>query len=170
MMRKLLLTAALLLSSLALPAQTAKEFKAASDSLRARLHRRTTVDTALKLTRIAKRGTTLDFHFSKELGDYPLRTADIEWMRKQLLDLFPSAYRAYALGDIYVERRDVNYLLMPSLTSNGRPVETKLRRSDPRSKAPLVRTDEHWSRGLSGRHIALWQSHGRYYEAMTERW
>ena len=170
MMRKLLLTAALLLSSLALPAQTAKEFKAASDSLRARLHRRTTVDTALKLTRIAKRGTTLDFHFSKELGDYPLRTADIEWMRKQLLDLFPSAYRAYALGDIYVERRDVNYLLMPSLTSNGRPVETKLRRSDPRSKAPLVRTDEHWSRGLSGRHIALWQSHGRYYEAKTERW
>ena len=170
MMRKLLLTAALLLSCLALPAQTAKEFKAASDSLRARLHRRTTVDTALKLTRIAKRGTTLDFHFSKELGDYPLRTADIEWMRKQLLDLFPSAYRAYALGDIYVERRDVNYLLMPSLTSNGRPVETKLRRSDPRSKAPLVRTDEHWSRGLSGRHIALWQSHGRYYEAKTERW
>ena len=68
-MRKLLLTAALLLSCLTLPAQTAKEFKAASDSLRARLRRRTTVDTGLKLTRIAKRGTTLDFHFSKELGD-----------------------------------------------------------------------------------------------------
>ena len=170
MMRKFLLTAALLLSCLALPAQTAKEFKAASDSLRARLRRRTTVDTALKLTRIAKRGTTLDFHFSKELGDYPLKTADIEWMRKQLLDLFPSAYRAYALGDIYAERRDVTFLLMPGLNSNGRPAETKLRRSDPRSKAPLVRTDEQWPRGLSGRHIALWQSHGRYYEAKTERW
>ena len=170
MMRKLLLTAALLLSCLALPAQTAKEFKAASDSLRARLRRRTTVDTALKLTRIAKRGTTLDFHFSKELADYPLKTADLEWMRKQLLDLFPSAYRAYALGDIYAERRDVTFLLMPGLNSNGRPAETKLRRSDPRSKAPLVRTDEQWPRGLSGRHIALWQSHGRYYEAKTERW
>ena len=161
MMRKLLLTAALLLSCLALPAQTAKEFKAASDSLRARLRRRTTVDTGLKLTRIAKRGTTLDFHFSKELADYPLKTADLEWMRKQLLDLFPSAYRAYALGDIYAERRDVTFLLMPGLNSNGRPAETKLRRSDPRSKAPLVRTDEQWPRGLSGRHIALWQSHGR---------
>ena len=170
MMRKLLLTAALLLAGLALPAQTALEFKTATDSLRARLHRRTTVDTALKLTRVAKRGTTLDFHFSKELGDYPLRPADIEWMRKQLLDLFPSAYRAYALGDIYAERRDVTFLPMPALNANGRPAETKLRRSDPRSKTPLVRTDEHWSRGLSGRHIALWQSHGRYYEAKTERW
>ena len=170
MMRKLLLTAALLLAGLALPAQTAREFKTATDSLRARLHRRTTVDTALKLTRVAKRGTTLDFHFSKELGDYPLRPADIEWMRKQLLDLFPSAYRAYALGDIYAERRDVTFLPMPALNANGRPAETKLRRSDPRSKTPLVRTDEHWSRGLSGRHIALWQSHGRYYEAKTERW
>ena len=170
MMRKFLLTAALLLAGLALPAQTAREFKTATDSLRARLHRRTTVDTALKLTRVAKRGTTLDFHFSKELGDYPLRPADIEWMRKQLLDLFPSAYRAYALGDIYAERRDVTFLPMPALNANGRPAETKLRRSDPRSKTPLVRTDEHWSRGLSGRHIALWQSHGRYYEAKTERW
>ena len=170
MMRKFLLTAVLLLAGLALPGQTAKEFKAASDSLRARLRRRTTVDTALKLTRVAKRGTTLDFHFSKELGDYPLRPADIEWMRKQLLDLFPSAYRAYALGDIYAERRDVTFLPMPALNSNGRPAETKLRRSDPRSKTPLVRTDEQWPRGLSGRHIALWQSHGRYYEAKTERW
>ena len=170
MMRKLLLLAALLLSGLALPAQTAREFRVATDSLRARLHRRTTVDTALRLTRVAKRGTTLDFHFSKELADYPLRTEDIEWIRKQLLDLFPAAYRAYALGDIYAERRDVTFLPMPALNSNGRPAETKLRRSDPRSKSPLVRTDERWSQGLSGRHIALWQSHGRYYEAKTERW
>ena len=170
MMRKFLLTVALFLSCLALPAQTAQEFKAATDSLRARLRRRTTVDTALKLTRIAKRGTTLDFHFSKELGDYPLKNEDLEWMRKQLLDLFPSAYRAYALGEIYAERREVSFLTMPSLNSNGRPAETKLRRSDPRSKSPLVRTDEQWSRGLSGRHIALWQSHGRYYESKTERW
>ena len=170
MMRKFLLTAVLLLAGLALPAQTAREFKTATDSLRARLHRRTTVDTALKLTRVAKRGTTLDFHFSKELGDYPLRTEDIEWIRKQLLDLFPAAYRAYTLGDIYAERRDVTFLPMPALNSNGRPADTKLRRSDPRSKSPLVRTDEQWSRGLSGRHIALWQSHGRYYEAKTERW
>ena len=170
MMRKFLVLVTLLLSCLPLGAQTAKEFKPAADSLRARLKRRTTVDSSLKLTRVAKRGTTLDFHFSKELGDYPWKADDVEWFRKQLLDLYPSTYRSYALGDIYAERRNLTILPMPKLTSNGRPAETALRTSDSRSKVPLVRTEERWSRGLSGRHIALWQSHGRYYEAKTDRW
>ena len=170
MMRKPLLIAFLLLSSLILPAQTAREFKTAADSLRARLHRRTTVDSYLKVNKVTKRGTKLDFQFSKELGDYPWRAEDVEWFRKELLDLFPSIYRPYALGDIFADKNDLTTLPMPKLTATGRPVDTKLRTGDPRAKSPLVRTDERWSRGLSGRHIALWQSHGRYYEAKTERW
>ena len=170
MMRKFLLLAALLLSSLALPAQTAREFRVATDSLRARLHRRTTVDSFLKVSKVTKRGTTLDFHFSKELGDYPWRTEDVEWFRKELLDLFPANYRAFALGNIFADKNDLTKLPMPALTASGKPAETELRTGDPRAKSPLVRTDERWSRGLSGRHIALWQSHGRYYEAKTERW
>ena len=170
MMRKFLLLAALLLSSLTLPAQTAREFRVATDSLRARLHRRTTVDSFLKVSKVTKRGTTLDFHFSKELGDYPWRAQDVEWFRKELLDLFPANYRAFALGNIFADKNDLAKLPMPALTANGKPAETELRTGDPRAKSPLVRTDERWSRGLSGRHIALWQSHGRYYEAKTERW
>ena len=170
MMRKFLLLAALLLSSLTLPAQTAREFRVATDSLRARLHRRTTVDSFLKVSKVTKRGTTLDFHFSKELGDYPWRTEDVEWFRKELLDLFPANYRAFALGNIFADKNDLTKLPMPALTASGKPAETELRTGDPRAKSPLVRTDERWSRGLSGRHIALWQSHGRYYEAKTERW
>ena len=170
MMRKFLLLAALLLSGLALPAQTAREFRVATDSLRARLHRRTTVDSFLKVSKVTKRGTTLDFHFSKELGDYPWRAQDVEWFRKELLDLFPANYRAFALGNIFADKNDLAKLPMPALTANGKPAETELRTGDPRAKSPLVRTDERWSRGLSGRHIALWQSHGRYYEAKTERW
>ena len=170
MMRKFLLLAALFLSSLALPAQTAREFRVATDSLRARLHRRTTVDSFLKVSKVTKRGTTLDFHFSKELGDYPWRAEDIEWFRKELLDLFPANYRAFALGSIFADKNDLAKLPIPALTASGKPAETALRTGDPRAKSPLVRTDERWSRGLSGRHIALWQSHGRYYEAKTERW
>ncbi len=170
MMRKFLLLAALLFSGLALPAQTAREFRVATDSLRARLHRRTTVDSFLKVSKVTKRGTTLDFHFSKELGDYPWRTEDVEWFRKELLDLFPANYRAFALGNIFADKNDLTKLPMPALTASGKPAETELRTGDPRAKSPLVRTDERWSRGLSGRHIALWQSHGRYYEAKTERW
>ena len=169
MMRKFLLVALLLLSGLSLPAQTAREFKTAADSLRARLRRRTTVDSYLKVNKVVKRGTRLDFHFSKELGDYPWREEDVEWFREELLGLYPSIYRAYALGDIFADKNDLTTLPTPKLTATGRPADTKLRTGDPRAKSPLVRTDERWSRGLSGRHIALWQSHGRYYEAKTER-
>ena len=104
MMRKLLLTAFLLLSCLALPAQNAREFKTATDSLRARLHRRTTVDAALKLNRVMKRGTVLDFQFSKELGDYPWRPNDKEWFEEQLRALMPAAYRSYKLGNILADK------------------------------------------------------------------
>ena len=171
MMRKSLLLVTFLLAGLSLQAQTAREFKPAVDSLRARLHRRTTVDVALKLNRVTRRGTALDFIFSKELGDYPWRTNDKEWFEEQLRALMPSPYRAYKIGHIIAEKDTLDNLQMPPLTNTGKPASTRFRRSDPRSKAiPLVRTDEQWNKGLSGRHIALWQSHGRYYESKTERW
>ena len=171
MMRKYLLIAVLLLSGLSLPAQNVREFKAATDTLRSRLYRRTTGDIALKLTRITKRGTTLDFIFSKELGDYPWRTNDKEWFEEQLRALMPAAYRSLRVGYILAEKDTLDNLLMPALTSTGKPTSTRFRRNDPRSRTiPLVRTDERWDKGLSGRHIALWQSHGRYYESKTERW
>ena len=171
MMRKTLLPLLLgLFACLSLPAQTAREFKTATDSLRARLHRRTSVDSSLKLMKVMKRGNVLDFYFSQELADYPWRAEDPEWFRDQLRSLTPAAYRSYSLGDIYAKNTDLNTLPMPLVSNSGKPVQTGLRTTDPRSKVPLVRTDERWSRGLSGRHIALWQSHGRYYEARTERW
>ena len=171
MMRKSLVLVTLLLACLSGQAQTAREFKTATDSLRARLFRRTTVDASLKMNRVAKRGTTLDFIFSKELGDYPWRTNDKEWFEDQLRDVMPSPYRAYKIGLILADKDTLDNLLMPKLTATGKPVSTRFRRSDPRSKTvPLVRTDEQWDKGLSGRHIALWQSHGRYYESQTERW
>ena len=171
MMRKFLLSVTLILSGLTLQGQTAQEFKSVTDTLRARLHRRTSVDASLKLNRVTKRGTTLNFIFSKELGDYPWRTNDQEWFEEQLRALMPSAYRSYKIGDILADKDTLANLLMPPLTATGKPASTRFRRSDLRSKTiPLVRTDEQWNKGLSGRHIALWQSHGRYYEAKTERW
>ena len=168
-MRRLLLLFTLLVG-VTLQAQTAREFKTATDSLRARLQRRTTVDTYLKLKKVTQRGNTLDFHFSKELGDYPWREGDIEWFQDQLRALTPPAWRSYALGVIYVDKDSLSLLPMPGPTATGKPLQTSLRTADRRTKTPLVRTDERWNRGLSGRHIALWQSHGRYYEAKTERW
>ena len=167
--------ALLLLLAAALPgagqSKTAREFIPAADSLRARLQRRTTVYTDLKITKINLRGNVLDFYFSQDLVDYPWRSEDIEWFRDELRSLMPDAYKAYALGDIFGKKTNLNTLPMPALGNNGAPTRTALRVKDPRHSVPaLVRDGEDWPLGLSGRHIALWQSHGRYFEAKTGRW
>ncbi len=173
-MRKLLLACVLLLSVLPATGQsgkTARDFYPARDSLKARLLRRTGVWTNLQINKVSLRGNILDFHFSQELSDYPWRTEDIEWFRDELRSLMPESYRAYALGEIYGKKTDLNTLPMPLLKRDGTPTRTRFRVKDPRDSVPaLVRDGEDWPLGLSGRHIALWQSHGRYYEAKTGRW
>ena len=110
-MRKPLLLLLTLLAGFTLQAQTAREFSTATDSLRARLRRRTTVDSYLKLKKVTKRGTALDFYFSKELGDYPWRPDDVEWFQNQLRDLTPPAYRAYTRGEIFADKDTLNSLV-----------------------------------------------------------
>ncbi|MBR1706142.1 MAG: N-acetylmuramoyl-L-alanine amidase [Bacteroidales bacterium] len=173
MYRKTLLSIFCILTALSLGAQgrLARDFQPAADSLRERLQRRTTVATDLKLTKVMQRGTTFDFYFTQDLVDYPWRNDDVDWFRDELRSLFPTAYRSYALGEIYGKKTALGSLPMPALHKDGKPAPTSLRVSDPRgSVIPLVRGDDNWPRGLSARHIALWQSHGRYYEAKTGRW
>jgi hypothetical protein len=58
--------------------------------------------------------------------------------------------------------------------NDGRSSSNDYRISDPRKRnSPYMVQNPHnqsYNKGLSGRYIALWQSHGRYYEAKTERW
>ena len=173
-MRKYLL--AFLLLAMALPvtgqsSKTARDFYPATDSLRARLFRRTGVRADLRIKQVTLRGNVLDFYFTQELADYPWRPGDVDWFRDELRALTPSAYRSYSLGDIFGKKTNLNTLPMPEPGNDGKSTRTSLRVKDPRGSVPaLVRDGEDWPLGLSGRHIALWQSHGRYYEVKTGRW
>ena len=175
-MRKLLLS---LLSALALAlpaaAQTKmiRDFKPAADSLKARMERRSTVKIPVRITKIMDRSGILDFYFSSDLAEFPWHEGDYEWFTNEFKKLFPAAYASYSLGDIYSERRLIKDMQMPVLTSDGRPMANAYKVKDPRSKTvPLVADIDapRFERGLSGRHIALWQSHGRYYNEKEQRW
>ena len=173
-MRKVLLITLFLLGALSAQAQqrpSAKTFREATDSLQQRLKRRTGVDTPLKLEKVTVRGSALDFYFSQELADYPWRQEDMAWVREQLQTLGKEGLGSYTLGTLYAKRQNLTALPMPKLTRNGSPAKTALKVEDPRNKTvPLVQGDDNWPKGLQGRHIALWQSHGRYWEAKTDRW
>ncbi len=177
MLRKIaVIFACLLLGSTSLHSQTSqltRDFRVPADSLRARLQRRTGVTAPLSLTRVVKRGSSdLDFYFSQELTEYPWRTGDINWLRNEWKALFPKAYKDNTLGDFYAGKEKnlvTAELEMPFPDNSGKPFYKFLRTTNHKTP-PLVRGDENWEKGLSGRHIAIWQSHGRYYEIKTDRW
>ena len=149
------------------------DFKPACDSLSVLLQERTTVNGNLVLKSVMRRGNTLDFYFNESLGDFPWKSGDPRWFRKQLEHLFPEEYGKYKVGEIYSRRVGLNNLVTPRLTNDGSAADSKHRvkkqHDTPSVVTPLdavVKIDK----GLDNRHIALWQSHGRYYEHKLDRW
>lgn len=147
-------------------------FKPACDSLAGLVSERCEVEGELKLKAVMKRKNSLDFYFNEYLGDFPWDKENIRWFRKTLKEFFPKEYSGYRLGEIYSRRVDLNRLAMPELTYDGRPAENRHRTRRPTDSRLIVnRLDgQTASGGLSGRHIALWQSHGRYFDNASGQW
>ena len=150
----------------------AKDFKPVCDSLNVLISSRTGVTGDLKVKSIMKRGGHLDFYFTESLGDYPLHQRDVKWFRNSLKSLFPEAYGKYKLGEIYSKQVGIDNLITPDLTYNGQPAETKHKiKHYPDSRQIVEKVGaKKYGKGLSGKHIAVWQSHGRYFDGGLGLW
>lgn len=149
-----------------------EDFTPVCDTLAEILSVHNGVEGELKLKSVTRRKNSLDFYFTESLGDFPWHKEDIKWFRNTLKSLFPEDYKNYRLGEIYSRKVDLNRLAMPHLTSDGRPADTPHKTRRPAETGLIVEKAgiRKYSRGLAGRHIALWQSHGRYYDHETETW
>lgn len=147
------------------------DFKETCDSLTTLLRERTTVRSFLRLKSVATRGSKLDFHFNENLADWSWHKEDVSWFKDELKNLFPEGYEKYSVGKIFCKSTPIEELVTPELSFKGQSSKTEYKISR-RKVVPLVSRigGLEFGKGLSGRHIALWQSHGRYYEAKTRRW
>ncbi|MBR4756840.1 MAG: hypothetical protein IK076_07855, partial [Bacteroidales bacterium] len=174
MSRKAILLVIVLLAASwsCLNAQQPKEFKQALDSIQVLMKERTTVTGLVKANKVVPRGDALDFYFTTSFGDYPWRNSDVKWFRTTLKILLPDEWKSKTIGDLYVGKNKVESYIMPVAGKSGKPssamFRTKDRRGQPRFISKVGGQD--FPKGLSGRTIALWQSHGRYYEEKKERW
>lgn len=155
------------------PGQTAivKDFQPVCDSLAVLIQERNTIKGELELQAVMKRGSNLDFYFTESLSDYPWHSGDTKWFRKTLKALFPPEYEKYRLGEIYSKRVGFDNLITPFLDYDGNPDESRHRIKNPDRRnivTPLEKME--FDRGMDGRHIALWQSHGYYYDVAADRW
>ena len=149
-----------------------KDFKPVVDSLDVLLKENRDVKGRLLLKNIMKRGNRLDFYFTESLGDYPWREGESEWFREQLESLFPDQYRKYTLGKVYSKNISLDRLETSELGSDGKPTSIRETVEKPSREAPLVSqlNGLEFSKGLSDRNIAVWHSHGRYFDYSSERW
>lgn len=150
-----------------------KDFQPACDSLgKMILERQQIRHGTLKLKNVMKRGNVLDFYFTESLGDYPWRKGEPEWFRKSLRSMFPERYRSYSLGRIYSRSTQIEDFVTVELGYDGRPVRSQYQIEAPESPAsPVMKLGvKEYAKGLQGRNIAVWQSHGRYFDQSAGKW
>ena len=104
---------------------------------------------------------------SAELGYYPMRPESIEMIYDSVRNALPEQYRDYTLT-IYSDGRLINDLIPQYYEPTHRSKHFTY--SD---GVPLIRRSSELSQptnGLQNRHIALWQSHGRYFKNNKATW
>lgn len=122
---------------------------------------------------------SLTIRFSQGLADYALRDEDVEHIYDVVRGMMPLCYKSYknnfklVCGGVPVESLKSNFYS----SSGDRKLPDEhydmVERHHRRMDAPLVTNQSRTysvSKGLQGRHIALWQSHGWYYEQSLKRW
>ena len=168
----LVLTALILL----IPANAQKklpiaDFKPACDTLASAIKKRSAIRWVLRLEKVTQRDTLLDFYFTESLGDYPWCRQDAEWFKDTLKKVIPTKHQKFHIGEIYSKGTHLDSLVTPDLGFNGKPVKISHIVKKPDGKYVVRRSERmDCSEGLDGRHIALWQSHGRYFDVNTEQW
>jgi len=128
---------------------------------------------AVRIQSIKATKKKVQIQASVGLSYYPFREENTRAIYDSVRALLPAEYRRAAI-EIYTDRREIGDLI-PMAFRTRLPKDRK-RRPVPfvnRSERPLVTPLSSVSvptKGLAGRHIALWQSHGRYFDQKQNRW
>jgi len=174
MLRKILsLASVLLLFSGALSAQN-KVWKETNDSLAVLLKERGGITVEVEIKSVLRRNE-IDVYFTDKLKDYPWREGDVEWFKDCLYNLLPNSYKTKCkkVGKVYAKAQLIEQLVMEDVGNDGKPVSDRFRTTDYRnSTTPLVQRCgmPEFNMGLQNRHIAVWHSHGLYYNFDHDRW
>ena len=121
----------------------------------------------VKVKEVRIRNRKVEVRASVELAYYPMRPESIKAIYDTVRNALPEKFRKHDLS-IYADGKLIDNLIPqfynPDHTSKHftyREVTPLITRSSGVSKP---------TRGLQNRHIALWQSHGRYYKNAADEW
>ena len=118
----------------------------------------------------------LDITFNSTLGEYPLREEQLKTIYSIVNTLLPPEYKEDKIG-IFCNGSKIEALI----PSDSNLDKNKSRKADKKTKHDKVKYKTtnlitkaslpyDISKGLQDRHLAMWQSHGYYYEQKLLRW
>ena len=123
----------------------------------------------VKIDSVAIHGKNLQLFANMNWADFPFREGNVAEIYQGVSDILPTEFKGYKL-EIHTNKRKIEELIPQTLRSKKdkkakvfAPKETKPLVSN--ISAPYVPTN-----GLYNRHIAMWQSHGWYFEPKLDRW
>ncbi len=154
-------------------APRARDFRPICDTLRLRLLAHTGVDQKLRLNKVVAHGSRLDLYFSPELSYYPWNEGDLDWFYRELRAEMKGLDGNWEAGSVFTNRYRLEELVIPREGNDGQPAAYSGRVPDPRNgDQGFVRRvgARRYDKGLDGRYIALWHSHGRYYDEDRDMW
>ena len=169
----MLLTVILILCGMNMHAQKEilQSFKPSVDSVNTLALEHFRVKPHIRLNKVMKRGGFMDLYFTKELSDLPWRPGDAEWFCSCLKMLWPEDLAPYRLGMIFCESLDLEELQMQAPGNDGKAGRSRITVKAPARDIFIEKKGGlKFDRGLTGRYIALWQSHGRFYDEGAGCW
>ena len=114
----------------------------------------------LKVRSLALENDTIKVDVSENFGDVPFTEAGVEQMRGEIRDALGAGYGDYPVL-ITIVGNDINKYFAdyePAYKRSHKPFISELD------------ANRHYKHGLDGNIIAMWPSHGWYFEPLLNRW
>lgn len=129
----------------------------------------------LEVSKALTRGNSVDLYFNRTLANFPMEHKDVKAIYSIARATKPYKYDRFSIGKIFTNGTEVSRYTTSPLSFDGRPMHGKNFPGNikPAKAAPLVTPLERpcrITRGLAGSHLAVWQSHGYYFERELDRW
>ncbi len=123
----------------------------------------------IKIDSVATKGKTLQLFANINCSDIPFREDNVDEIYRTVKSMLPAEWASYQL-EIRTNGRSIEEQIPLALRSkkNKKAIFPQSGKNIPlvsKKSSPYTPT-----RGLNNRHIAMWQSHGFYYEAKLDRW
>ena len=123
----------------------------------------------VKIDSVAVNGKNLQLFANMNWADFPFREDNVAEIYQGVTNILPAEFKGYKL-EIRTNNRTIEELVPQSLRSKK---DKKAKVFNPKGTKPLVSNISAPyipTNGLYNRHIAMWQSHGWYFEPKLDRW